>query len=212
MVDNLLPPQVCLLRHGATAWNREGRFLGRGDLDLDAAGAADLELAAIQIAQFAPQAMVTSPARRVQQTWAELVGFGGLGQVSNHVEPDAWEVDFGVFEGRTRAEIAASPDAEAFERWLRPEFGCPAALGGESYDSAARRAARVLAGLPARRTLLISHGYFLKILLATCVDGGRAEDVRAEHLPNGVPILLSKHPIHGWRRSRAPAAKGERLE
>src|SRR5699024_3852544 len=89
--------------------------------------------------------------------------------------------------------------------------GCPAAPGGESFDSAARRAARVLAGLPARRTLLISHGYFLKILLATCVDGGRAEDVRAEHLPNGVPILLTAHPVRGWRRSEPPAAKWQSL-
>ncbi|HLR57936.1 MAG TPA: histidine phosphatase family protein [Beutenbergiaceae bacterium] len=212
MAEKRVPRQICLLRHGATAWNREGRFLGRGDRDLDERGAADLEVAAGQIAQFAPEAVVTSPARRVQQTLAALIRFGGLGQVSNHVEPDAWEVDFGVFEGRTRAEISASPDADAFDQWLRPEFGCPAAPGGESFDSAARRAARVLAGLPARRTLLISHGYFLKILLATCVDGGRAEDVRAEHLPNGVPILLTAHPVRGWRRSEPPAAKGERLE
>lgn len=205
MAQKRVPPQICLLRHGATAWNLEGRFLGRGDLDLDGRGAADLERAAEQITLFAPQAVVSSPARRVQQTLRELIRFGGVGEVPNHVDPDARELDFGVFEGRTRPEIAASADAEAFEQWLRPEFGCPAAPGGESFDSAARRAERVLAGLPSRRTLLISHGYFLKILLATCVDGGRAADVRDVHMPNGVPILLTKDPIHGWRRSTVRA-------
>src|SRR5690625_1820563 len=97
--------QVCLLRHAATAWNRRGRFLGRGDLGVDEAGLTELAPAADALARFAPTTVISSPALRARQTVAELQRLGALAGATQRVDPDARELDFGVFEGQTRAEI-----------------------------------------------------------------------------------------------------------
>lgn len=202
-------PQICLLRHGTTRWNREGRYLSRTDLPIDAEGRRELAAAAPAIAAFAPQETVISPTRRARETYKELVRLGAIRSGGVRVDHEAREVDFGRFEGRPRSEIAASSDGEAFHRWFRPECGRPAAPGGESFAAAAGRVERVLARLTPARTLLVSHGYFLKVLLATRVLGTDPDDIRQVHLPNGVPILLARTSA-GWVRvDSRPRAAGK---
>lgn len=196
--------QMCLLRHAATPWNRCGRFLGRGDLGVDEAGLAELAPAADVLARFAPATVVSSPALRARQTVAELERLGAVADTQVRVDPTARELDFGVFEGRTRAEIERGPHAGAFARWLRPEFGSPPAPSGETFTSAAHRARTLLERLPPGRTLIVSHGYLLKILLAACVNGEDAADVREVHLANADPIFLHGDPATGWRRAPEP--------
>ena len=63
--------RVCLLRHGETAWNAQGRYLGRTDLPLTPAGRA-----ALGPAGFAPARVYVSPLRRTAET-AELLTKAG---------------------------------------------------------------------------------------------------------------------------------------
>ena len=86
--------RVCLLRHGETAWNAQGRYLGRTDLPLTPAGRA-----ALGPAGFAPARVYVSPLRRTAET-AEIL-FPGAEQ---EAVPDFREMDFGVFEGRSWRE------------------------------------------------------------------------------------------------------------
>lgn len=83
--------RVCLLRHGETAWNAQGRYLGRTDLPLTPAGRA-----ALGPAGFTPALVYVSPLRRTAET-AEIL-FPGAEQSA---VPDFREMDFGVFEGRS---------------------------------------------------------------------------------------------------------------
>ncbi|PFG31787.1 histidine phosphatase family protein [Paramicrobacterium agarici] len=199
----LKPASVCLLRHAATPWNREGRFLGRGDIGIDDAARHEITDAVADLARWAPDRVLVSPALRARQTVAELEHTAALAGVPCEIDADLRELDFGAFEGLTRAELAASDLSAAFDRWLRPEHDFAAAPGGERYAHAAQRAERVLrrARELGGRTLLVSHGYLLKILLASHTAGADPGDVRETHLPNGVPVFLTADAEGPWHRS-----------
>lgn len=83
--------RVYLLRHGETAWNAQGRYLGRTDLPLSEKGRTEL----VQ-ADFAPDTVYVSPLGRTAETAGIL--FPHARQI---VVPDLREMDFGVFEGRS---------------------------------------------------------------------------------------------------------------
>ena len=90
--------RVCLIRHGSTVWNEEGRIQGRTDIPLSDAGR--VQVAAWRLPDgFTDAPCWSSPLRRARET-AALLGF-----------PDAatdWrlaEMRWGSFEGRRLAEL-----------------------------------------------------------------------------------------------------------
>ena len=62
--------RLVLWRHGQTDWNRQRRFQGHSNVDLDEVGQQQAEVAAQALAQTAPDAIVTSDLARAQQTAA----------------------------------------------------------------------------------------------------------------------------------------------
>lgn len=103
--------EVILLRHGETAGNRAGRYIGRTDEPLDEAARRCLRRAG-PVEGVA--VVVVSPLRRAVET-ARLLFPGAALRVC----PDLREIDFGDFEGRTAEEMAADP---AYRAWV--EGGC----------------------------------------------------------------------------------------
>ncbi len=95
--------ELILLRHGETAWSREGRHTGRTDVPLTPKGVADAAalapMVARRIAGSRLAAVFASPAQRAQRT-AELAGL-----TVTKTDPDLWEWDYGGYEGITTAEI-----------------------------------------------------------------------------------------------------------
>jgi broad specificity phosphatase PhoE len=92
---------ICL-RHGATDWNRQGRFQGRTDNPLNDDGIAQAHAAAEKLQQVAFGHVVSSPLLRAVQT-AEIIA----GRASRTVTLDQGliELDFGSFEGRPVREL-----------------------------------------------------------------------------------------------------------
>ena len=86
------------LRHGATDWNREGRFQGLTDNALNDDGIAQAHAAARRLKGVMLGAIVASPLRRAMQT-AEIVATA----LSKDVNIDAGiiEYDFGSLEGQS---------------------------------------------------------------------------------------------------------------
>jgi 2,3-bisphosphoglycerate-dependent phosphoglycerate mutase len=172
---------LVLVRHGETAWNREGRFQGHHDIPLNELGRgqaralrARLEAAAhAHLFDDAHTAVVTSDLRRAHET-AEIA-FGGAGRTL-HVRRELREFCYGVFEGLTRREIDERfPGVMA--AWLRgdPAF---AVDGGESRAAVhARTHAAVrafLAEVPQRHVVVVCHGGVMRQLLSACF-GERGE-------------------------------------
>lgn len=125
--------KIYLLRHGETAWNAQGRYLGRTDLPLAPEGRE-----ALRAAGFTPDRVYVSPLRRTAET-AEIL-FPGAEQV---VVPDFREMDFGVFEGRSWKDME---DFSPYREWV--ESGCRGPVpGGESMERFCARTCAAFEGL-----------------------------------------------------------------
>lgn len=99
---------VYLIRHGATAGNLEGRYIGRTDEPLSPEGVAQARRLGVR--GLTADRLFVSPALRARQT-AQLA-FPTMEPV---VVDDLWEADFGDFEGKTVAELENDP---AYRRWV----------------------------------------------------------------------------------------------
>ncbi len=154
--------RLLLIRHGRTDWNVTGRLNSFTDIPLDSVGRRQVLQMGEHLRRLYPTfELLASPALRAIQT-AEALG------TSPEFVPDATEVHFGRFEGRTGAEIRAAPDGPDFERW---EAGLPME-GAESLTAASLRAGRVFDQIltgQADTTILVSHGLFIRVLIYACV-------------------------------------------
>lgn len=92
------------LRHGETDWNREGRYQGRSDIPLNAAGIAQAHAAAQRLAAAGIDRVVASPLIRAHRT-AEIVA--GQRALPIHTEGGLVERHFGSFEGLIIREVKA---------------------------------------------------------------------------------------------------------
>ena len=102
-----------LIRHGLTAGNLEGRYIGSGtDLPLCDQGRAELLELKRRFEYPAAQLVFTSPLRRAVQT-AEIL-YPGVRQIPLQ---DLREMAFGVFEGQPLDQLVKDP---AFARWMDP--------------------------------------------------------------------------------------------
>lgn len=124
---------IYLLRHGATAYNAEGRYQGRTDIPLSPGGRA-----ALRPADISPAAVYVSPLSRAVETAAIL--FPGAARIP---VPALAEMDFGAFEGRTWREMEL--DA-VYRAWV--EGGCRGRCpGGESREEFSARVCQAFADL-----------------------------------------------------------------
>lgn len=159
-------PQIWLVRHGETPWSLSGQHTGRTDIDLTEAGRRRAEELGQSLAGRSFSLVLTSPLRRASDT-CRLAGFGDVAVVSD----DLREWDYGIYEGRTTADVRTElPD---WSVWTHP------LPQGESAEQVAVRARRVieLARAAPGNVVLFGHGHNLRILTACWLglpaDAGR---------------------------------------
>ena len=153
-----------LIRHGQTAANSEGRYIGVTDVALTMEGADDLEkLAAEGI--YPPVAQVySSPLRRCLQT-----GILIYPQSTAIPVPNLSEYNFGKFEGRSGAELEEQPEYKA---WIAGKAAAPEGEDNKEF------AVRVCVGLRQivedmmshniTNAAVITHGGVIMTLLDAC--------------------------------------------
>lgn len=66
------PVRLLLVRHGRTAWNASGRYMGQLDEPLDEVGLGQAEAVARRLGHERPAAVITSDLRRASQTAAAI--------------------------------------------------------------------------------------------------------------------------------------------
>ena len=159
------------MRHGATAWNAEGRFTSRTDVELSPDGRGEAEAAARALAGIGIERVMCSPLLRARAT-GEAIAAAAPGPPAVTIDERLREIDAGPFEGLTGAELEAGPLAEEFHRWRSetdPEFPD----GAETYESAVARARSFFGDvrdLPGT-TLAATHGSLARVLVTAVVLG-----------------------------------------
>ncbi|WP_127504099.1 bifunctional RNase H/acid phosphatase [Actinoplanes solisilvae] len=158
--------RLILVRHGETIFTQQGRYSGRGDVALSDQGQAQAMAAGGRVAGIARDvtAIVSSPLSRCVRT-AELIS-AEVGGVPVTVVDDLIEVDFGVWEGLTFAEVQEGWPRE-MQAWLDSTSVAPP--GGESFQAASKRVrgamATILQSYAGGVVVVVSHVSPIKLIL-----------------------------------------------
>lgn len=165
---------LCLIRHGQTPWNRDGRWQGQADPDLTAEALEETRSVARLLAREHAQQpwtrLIASDLCRARST-ASLIG--DVLDIRLEVDPRLRELDVGRWSGLTRSEIEAR-DGEllrAFERGepeVRPG-------GGETRVEIRERSHAFVCDLIARhageRILVVTHLGVIRALVPGAQPG-----------------------------------------
>ncbi|OUD87388.1 Alpha-ribazole phosphatase [Clavibacter michiganensis subsp. michiganensis] len=166
------PARLLLTRHAQTPWNREYRYNSRTDVDVGDDAAEQLAPLAARLRGEGVERILVSTLARARSTARILQEQGVAPAVAPEPRPELVELDFGGFEGITRDELRGPVHGAAFAAWLTGEDGEPAAPGGgETWAAAAVRAQAILDDVAAdpRTTLVVAHGYLLRVLYLTAL-------------------------------------------
>ena len=92
--------QLWLIRHGETEWSLSGAHTSRTDIPLTARGEERAAKIRDYLAQRKFSLVLTSPMQRARET-CRVAGYADVAQIDENLR----EWDYGIFEGRTTAEI-----------------------------------------------------------------------------------------------------------
>jgi broad specificity phosphatase PhoE len=152
-----------LMRHGETAWNREGRVMGRNPIELDEHGRLQVQAAIPFARQINPELIVTSPLARARQS-AEIIA-AGLRGIAVTEDPQLSEVLYGRWEGMVYDDLVKDPD---YEHYRDRPLDTPTP-GGETIAQVQSRGVeavlRAIGANRSRRILFVSHGDIIRTVL-----------------------------------------------
>ena len=145
---------VWLVRHGETAWSRDGRHTSTTEVPLTDVGIEAAREMGKRLAGRDFALVLTSPRARARKT-AELAGFADA-----VVDDDLVEWDYGRYEGVTSVQIRESEPG-----WTVWTHAVP---GGETAAEVSVRVDRVVARARGAEgdALLFGHGHALRALAA----------------------------------------------
>lgn len=151
--------QICLVRHGETDWNKEGRIQGRTDTPLNSLGRLQAEKCGKYLAEGKWDLIISSLLVRAKQTAKIISSY--LQQPIITLEAFI-ERDYGEAEGLSAAE-----------RIIRfPDRHYP---GQESRDSLTKRVMEGIGFIHAqyenKRIILVAHGAVINAILAAVSNG-----------------------------------------
>lgn len=155
--------RLCLVRHGETAWNAEGRVQGQTDVPLNETGLAQARAVGATLAGESFDALYSSDLVRVTQTAAPAARALGLPVA---LDERLRERHYGMFEALTYAEVRAN-HPEEFARFhaREPDYDFRT---GESLRTFNARALEVIGEIATRhaggRVLVFTHGGVLEMV------------------------------------------------
>ncbi len=190
--------RIYLIRHGATAANREVpyRLQGRGsDRPLDVSGIQQAKRAGEALKHFELLAVYSSPLRRALETAEEVA-------IPHALRPEAvaglTEAEVGHWEGLTWDE-AKQRNPELYERF-HANPGTVAYPDGESFADVANRVSPILTELaaahPGGSIAVVGHNVVNRAVLARLINLP-IDYARALRQSNG-GINVLEYENHGW--------------
>jgi alpha-ribazole phosphatase/probable phosphoglycerate mutase len=164
--------RVFLVRHGETDWNREFRYQGVSDIDLNQSGFEQARKLGLRLAKELPSRVFASPLLRALHTAETVMERNGSG-APVITDGDLCEISFGWWEGLSISEVGRR-DPDTIAAWRERPFSV-IPDGGETLEDVSRRASRAADTIKkgAREpgaTLVVAHGAILRALLASLMN------------------------------------------
>lgn len=148
---------IGFIRHGVTAWNKEGRAQGNTDVPLDEEGIQMAERVADRIGKEEWDVIYTSPLIRAKRT-AEIIA-EKQPTLDFHIDKRLGEIGGGIIEGTTEEERVAKWGTE----WRKMD------VGFEPEETIISRGMSFIEDIkqayPGKRVLVVSHGGFISRLM-----------------------------------------------
>jgi len=158
---------ILLVRHGETAWNREGRYQGRTDIPLSPDGETQVRALAVRLAHVPIALAIASPLARARAT-AQAILAGRAVELAS--EPALIEISHGAWEGQLSSDVERA-HAEMLGTWRsRPDRDVPAGPGAETLGEVEARSWPVLERLARQlgsddTALVVAHDAVNRVLL-----------------------------------------------
>lgn len=167
---------LCIVRHGETDWNVEGRLQGQQDIPLNGKGRDQAAAVGRTLKRDYPNVLtydfVSSPLARAQETMLIMRGEMGVDPRAYRTAGLLKELTFGEWEGFTWPEMQAR-DPVSCDARQRDKWGfCPP--GGESYAMLSDRIEGWMKSLKGP-TLAVTHGGVARVLLGLVAGMSQAE-------------------------------------
>jgi probable phosphoglycerate mutase len=196
--------RIIAIRHGETAWNVNTRIQGQLDIELNDKGRWQIQRLAMALAHEPISAIYCSHLLRARDTAHSISRATGR---TLQTSAGLCERGFGVFEGKTFAEIEAAWPEQALRWRKRDPLWAPE--GGESLIDLRERITRTASELAARhlgeQIVLVAHGGVMDVLYRAATgqelqaprtwDLGNAAINRLLWTPNGFTLV-------GWSDTR----------
>ncbi|WP_456429519.1 histidine phosphatase family protein [Rhodocaloribacter sp.] len=181
-----------VVRHGETEYNRRRIVQGRKiDATLNEAGRRQAAALARRLAGERLDAIYASTLRRARET-ADAVAAKHPGIPVRHLR-DLEEMSWGDYEGRPIDEHVLAMYEKMEALWQAGDFSRPV-TGGESIAEVQERGLKALDHILTRHrgktVLVVAHGRFIRVLLASILPGYGLERMREiKHANTGVNRL-----------------------
>jgi alpha-ribazole phosphatase len=180
--------QLCLVRHGQTDWNLEGRYQGQSDVSLNENGHTQAKSLTEQLKGQTFAAIYSSDLMRARETADYIANDIGL---TIQIEPRLREINQGEWEGVLVEDIKARYAELWSQRTVDPANIRPP--GGETVSEVAERVYAALDDIarlhPSDNVLVVSHG--LSIATAICRARGIPVGQAYTVIPNNVqPVWM----------------------
>ncbi|MEK8127673.1 histidine phosphatase family protein [Paenibacillus filicis] len=154
-----------LVRHGQTEWNVEHRMQGHQDSPLTELGIRQANWLGDALQNERIDTVFSSTSRRAVRT-AELIR--GARELPVQESDEFREINLGIWEGRTQAEVKELFPVQFDQFWSDPEAF--QVEGSETFRQVRERAAakldEILQAHPGRSILLVTHTVVVKLLMA----------------------------------------------
>jgi alpha-ribazole phosphatase/probable phosphoglycerate mutase len=191
--------RIFFVRHGETGWNKEFKYQGITDTELNDTGLEQARRIGVRLAETVPVRVISSPLSRARRT-AEIIMELNPADVPIESCDDVREISFGAWEGLTVSEVKER-HSETFAAWRKAPFSVTPA-GGEPFCEVVSRAGRAskmieTAGLPGDVTFVVAHGAILRALIAALMniaDMNAMWRMRFDNCSVTVMDLWGQHP------------------
>ena len=191
---------LCIVRHGETAWNAEGRVQGQLDVPLSEVGLAQARAVAAALQGESFDAIYSSDLQRVTQTAEFSARMLGL---PVRVDLRLRERHYGMFQTLTYADVKILHPGE-YARFKAKDLDYDFRTG-ESLRAFSARSIECIADLAARHPgesiLVFTHGGVLE-MVRRFATGASLSTVREFEIPNcglnRVAIAGDDWSVLGW--------------